>query len=88
MLTLISYQSTNNGNSTKDISYVKENCRIVKVQRSFTCTCGCVCIHIDISIHIFKGKSTPNVQIWINNGLSLSPLFSIRTYWVILTVDS
>lgn len=88
MLTLISYQSTNNGNSTKDISYMKENCRIVKVQRSFMCTCGCVCIHIDIHIYIFKGKSTPNLQIRINNRQSLSPLFSISICWVILTVDS
>lgn len=59
MLTLISYQSTNNGNSTKYISYVKENCRIVKVQRSFMCMCGCVYTHIDIYIYIFKGKINP-----------------------------
>lgn len=52
MLALISYQSTNNGNSTKDISYMKENCRIVKVRRSCTRMCGCAYIHIDIYIYI------------------------------------
>lgn len=62
MLALILYQSTNNGNSTKDISYMKENCRIVKFQRSCTCMCGCAYIHIDIYIYIYvciQGKIYP-----------------------------
>lgn len=53
-------------------------------------SCICVDVHTytDIYMYIFKGKSTPNVQIRKNNGLSLSPLFSISIYWVIVTVDS
>lgn len=62
MLALISYQSTNNGNSTKDISHMKENCRIFKVRRSCTRMCGCAYIHVDIYTYIYvciQGKIYP-----------------------------
>jgi len=42
MLILISYQSTNIGNSRKDISHTKEKCRTAKFKKSFTYVCRCI----------------------------------------------